>query len=114
VSPDRARVYYLLEVYLEGMHAQAGTMEASVTDPAGHVLASTPPVAVTVGAGGAVLQGQIPVEGLAPGAYALRVQARVGARTLERAAPFLVDSVDFMHPAPGEPGAVLPRLTYQE
>jgi hypothetical protein len=114
VSPDRARVFYLLEVYLEGMHAQAGTMKASVTDSAGHVLATTLPVAVTVGAGGAVLQGQMPVEGLAPGAYALRVQAKVGTRTLERAAPFLVDSAAFMHPAPDEPGAVPPRLTYQE
>jgi hypothetical protein len=114
VSPDRARVFYLLEVYLEGMHAQEGTMQATVTDPAGHVLASTPPVAVTVGAGGAVLQGQIPVDGLAPGAYALRVQAKVGTRTLERAAPFLVDSVDLMHPASGEPRVVLRRLTHQE
>jgi hypothetical protein len=114
VSRAQARVFYLLEVYLEGMHAQAGTMEASVTDPAGHVLASSLPVAVTVGAGGAVLQGQMPVEGLAPGAYALRVQAKIGARTVERAAPFLVDSTDFMHPVPGEPGAVPPRLTYQE
>jgi hypothetical protein len=96
------------------MHAQAGTMEASVTDPAGHVLASTPPVAVTVGTGGAVLQGQIPVDGLAPGAYALRVQAKVGARKLERAAPFLVDSADLTHATPGEPAVVLPRLTYQE
>jgi hypothetical protein len=111
VSPDRARVFYLLEVYLEGMHAQPGIMEASVADAEGHVLASTLPVAVTVGAGGAVLQGQIPVEGLAPGAYTLRVQAKVGARTLERAAPFLVDSVEFTHPAPG---VGLPRLTYQE
>jgi hypothetical protein len=114
LSRDGARVFYLLEVYLEGMHAQAGSMEASVTDPSGRVLASTLPVEVTVGAGGAVLQGQIPVEGLAPGAYALRVQAKVGARTLERAAPFLVDSVDLMHPTPAEPGVVPPRLTYQE
>jgi hypothetical protein len=95
------------------MHAQTGTMEASVTDPAGRVLASTLPVAVTLGPGGTVLQGQVPVEGLAPGAYALRVQAKVGARTLERAAPFLVDSADFIHPAPGEPG-VVPGLTYQK
>lgn len=114
VSPDRARVFYLLEVYLDGMHAQAGTMEASVTDPAGRVLASSRPVAVTVGAGGAVLEGQMPVEGLPPGAYALRVQAKVGARTVERAAPFRVDSTSFLHPAPGEAGAVPPRLTYQE
>jgi hypothetical protein len=113
VSADRARVFYLLEVYQEGMHAQAGTMKASVTDPAGHVLATSRPVAVTVGAGGAVLQGQMPVEGLPPGAYALRVQARIGARTVERAAPFVVDSTDFLHPAPGEGGGV-PRLTYQE
>jgi hypothetical protein len=111
VSRAQTSVFYLLEVYLEGMHTQAGSMVASVTDPAGHVLASSLPVAVTVGAGGAVLQGQMPVEGLAPGAYALRVQAKIGARTLERAAPFLVDS---MHPVPGEPGAVPPRLTYQE
>jgi hypothetical protein len=114
VSQDRARVFYLLEVYLQGMHSQAGTMQASVTDQAGHVLASSLPVAVTVAAGGAVLQGQIPVDGLAPGAYALQVRTKVGARTLERAAPFLVDSIDFTHPASGEPRVVLRRLMHQE
>jgi hypothetical protein len=114
LRPDRARVFFLLEVYLEGMHGQAGTMEASVTDPAGHVLGSTLPVAVTVGAGGAVLQGEVPVDGLAPGAYALRVKAKVGTQTLERAAPLLVDSADSTHTARGEPAVTLPRLSYQE
>ena len=111
VSPVRARVFFLLEVYLEGMQAQEGTMEARVTDSAGRVLVRTPPVAVAVAGGGAVLRGQVRVDGLAPGAYALRVQTRMGTRTLERAAPFLVDSLS---PAPRKPEVVMRRFRYQD
>jgi hypothetical protein len=107
VSPDQARVFYLLETYQGGMEGQAGTMEASVMDSTGRVLAHTPPVGVVMGAGGGVLRGQVGVEGLPPGTYALRIQAKVGGRALEREAPFLVDS---MRPAPREAAAVLQRL----
>jgi hypothetical protein len=110
VSPDEARGFYLLEVYDAGMEARAGTMAASVSDARGMVIMRTPTVGFVLGTGGAMLRGQVKLEGLQPGAYQLRVQVTVGGRALERSAPFVVDS---MRPAPREPLVVLRRLRYQ-
>lgn len=90
LSPSESRAYYLLEAYLPADSAAAGTMEAAITDQQGEVVVRTTPVPVALDPGGGVLRGQVNLEGLPPGRYAMRVRVRLGERELERAGEILM------------------------
>ncbi len=81
--------YYLLEAYNDGTE-QTGTMSVTILDAAGAALLQTPPSAVRVAAGGGILKGRVPLEGLPPGDYTLRVSLTLNGKTIERSAPLMM------------------------
>jgi GWxTD domain-containing protein len=86
LTPLRAVAHYLLEVYSE--EEATGTVTVAVRDRQGTTLVRTPPVPISVPAGGRVLTGQLDLEGLPPGSYDLAVETTIGDATVERLAPF--------------------------
>ncbi|HJP57155.1 MAG TPA: GWxTD domain-containing protein [Gemmatimonadales bacterium] len=88
LTPLRTRAYYLLEAYNHGELDQTGSMQVAVLDSASHTLTQTPPVAVRIGPGGGVLQGQLDLEGLPEGRYTMRVTVDRGGSKVERSATF--------------------------
>jgi len=86
LTPVRSKAYYLLEAYAET--ADTGAMQAVVMDSAGKVLVSTRPAPVRMGAGGAVLKGQLDLAGLPAGTYSLSVRLQLGGRMVTRSDQF--------------------------
>ncbi len=85
LTPLKSTAFYLLEVYTE--QADSGTMRVAITDSTGGVVVETPPNPVKTAAGGGVLRGQLNLEGLPAGEYALQVKVALsGGRTFEREA----------------------------
>jgi GWxTD domain-containing protein len=81
--------YYLIEAYNDG-EEQTGTMAVSLLDETGKALLQTPPNAVRVAGGGGLLKGRVPLEGLPPGNYVMKVVLTLGGRTTERSAPLVM------------------------
>ena len=86
LTPVRSKVYYLLEAYAET--ADTGAMQAVVMDSTGKALVSTRPAPVRMGAGGAVLKGQLDLAGLPAGTYSLSVRLQLGGRMVTRSDKF--------------------------
>jgi GWxTD domain-containing protein len=85
LTPLRAKVYYLIEVY--GERERAGSLSVVVKDSSGKVVTKTPAVPANVAAGGSVLQGQLDLTGLPPGDYTMAATLNLGGRIVERTAP---------------------------
>jgi GWxTD domain-containing protein len=81
--------FYILEAYNEGAE-QTGTMAVALLDETGKALLQTPPSAVRVASGGGLLKGRVPLEGLPPGQYTMKVLLTLGGRTTERSAPLMM------------------------
>ncbi len=88
VTPLRTKVFYLLEAYSD--REAKGTMAVSVVDSGGKQIVHTPPVAVTVAAGGSILKGQIDLAGLPPGSYTMAADLRLGDRSVKRSADLVM------------------------
>jgi len=86
LSPVRSRAFYLVEAYSEA--ADSGAMQAVVTDSSGKALVSTRPAPIRMGAGGAVLKGQLDLEGLPAGTYSLNVRLQLGGTMVSRSDQF--------------------------
>jgi GWxTD domain-containing protein len=84
LTPLRATVYYLLEVYSD--QAGDGEMSVAIQDSAGKVMTKTAPQAVEVTAGGSVLKGQLDLTGLPPGNYVMLTDLQFKGRTIRRSA----------------------------
>jgi GWxTD domain-containing protein len=84
LTPLRPTVYYLMEAYSAA--EQAGTMGVSIRDSAGKALVETPPLEVSVAAGGSMLKGQLDLTGLPPGDYTISSRLKMGGETIERSA----------------------------
>lgn len=91
LTPVRSRAYYLLEAY--SATPDSGSMSVSIRDSSGRAVISTPPVRVRVGAGGGVLRGQLDMEGLPAGRYALDVSVELGQQKIERSGTFTMTDV---------------------
>jgi GWxTD domain-containing protein len=85
LTPLRSHVYYLMEAY--SPTEQAGKMGVSIRDSAGRPMVQTPPLEVSVAAGGSVLKGQLDLTGLPPGDYTMISRLELGGETIERSAP---------------------------
>jgi GWxTD domain-containing protein len=86
LTPLRAQVFYLLEVYAD--REGDGTLSVSIRDSAGGTSMKTPSLPVKVTAGGSVLKGQLDLTGLPPGDYAMVADLQLGGRTIQRTAEF--------------------------
>jgi len=86
LTPVRARLFYLVEVY-PGQDATV-TMTARVLDDSGRVVVATPPRPVPVLAAGAVLRGQVDLTGLPAGHYRMSVALDEGGLVEERSDRF--------------------------
>jgi GWxTD domain-containing protein len=84
LTPLRASVYYLLEVYAD--RAGNGQMSVAIQDSTGKTLTKTAPQAVEVTAGGSVLKGQLDLTGLPPGSYVMRTDLQLNGRSIQRSA----------------------------
>ena len=91
LTPVRSKAYYLLEAY--SATADSGTMVVTIRDSLGKVVVSTPPVRVRIGSGGGVLRGQVDMEGLPAGRYALDVGVELSGQKIERSGSFLMTDV---------------------
>ncbi|TFG47570.1 MAG: GWxTD domain-containing protein, partial [Gemmatimonadales bacterium] len=91
LSPVRSKAFYLLEAYAEA--ADSGAMQVVVADSTGKVMVSTRPTPVRIAAGGAVLKGQVDLEGLPAGTYSLTVRLQLGGTMVTRSDRF--DMADF-------------------
>ncbi len=88
VTPLRSKVFYLLEAYSD--REAKGTMAVNVVDSAAKTIVHTPPVAVTVAAGGSILKGQLDLAGLPPGPYEMVTDLRFGDRSVKRSAELVM------------------------
>lgn len=84
LTPLRAKVFYLLEAYSDS--GETGTMSVAIQDSVGKTSIKTPEVAVTVAAGGSVLQGQLDLAGLPEGSYTMVASLKLGGESIERSA----------------------------
>ena len=88
ITPLRPAAYYVLEAYTSSQQDEAGTMDVSIVDGTGKSLLKTASTPVRVGPGGAILKGQVNLDGLPEGDYTLQVTVGLGGRTTQRAAKF--------------------------
>jgi GWxTD domain-containing protein len=86
LTPLRATVFYLLEVYAE--QESQGTLSVAIRDSTGKMSMKTQALPVKVTAGGSILKGQLDLTGLPPGNYIIMADLRLGGRTIQRAADF--------------------------
>jgi GWxTD domain-containing protein len=91
LTPLRSKAYYLLEAY--SATPDSGSMAVTIRDSLGKTVVSTPPVRVQVGAGGGVLRGQLDMEGLPAGRYALEVAVELGQQKVQRSGTFVMTDV---------------------
>jgi len=84
LTPLRATVYYLLEVYTD--QTGNGQMSVAIRDSAGKTVTKTAPQTVNVTAGGSVLKGQLDLTGLPPGSYVMLADLQFNGRTIQRSA----------------------------
>ena len=88
ITPQRSRVYYLLEIY--STRPDSGSLVVGVVDSSGQSLGSTAPSPIRVDAGGAVLRSQIDLGSLPPGEYTLTVDLGFDQWPVRRSAAFSV------------------------
>ncbi len=88
LTPLRPKVYYLMEAYARAQ--EKGSMTVTVAGTNGATLTKTPPVPITVDAGGSVLRGQLDLTGLPPGSYTLNADVKMGGRTIHRSAQLMM------------------------
>jgi GWxTD domain-containing protein len=88
LTPLRAKVFYLMEAYARGQ--EKGSMTVTVAGANGAALTKTPPVPITVDAGGSVLRGQLDLTGLPPGNYTLNADVTMGDRKIHRSAQLVM------------------------
>ena len=88
LTPLRPKVFYLMEAYAAG--EEKGSMAVTVAGSNGTPVTKTPPVPITVAAGGSVLRGQLDLTGLPPGGYTLNADVKVGGRTVHRSAELVM------------------------
>jgi len=86
LTPVRSRAFYLVEAYAEA--ADSGAMQVVVTDSSGKALVSTRPAPVRMAAGGAILKGQLDLEGLPAGSYRLNLRLQLGGTMISRSDQF--------------------------
>jgi GWxTD domain-containing protein len=91
LTPVRSKAFYLLEAYSTA--PDSGSMSVTIRDSAGRTVISTSPVTVKVGAGGGVLRGQLDLEGLPAGRYALDLSVQLGQQKIERSGNFTMTDV---------------------
>jgi GWxTD domain-containing protein len=91
LTPLRSKAFYLLEAY--SPTADSGSMMVSIRDSAGRKVVTTRPVPVRIGAGGGVLRGQLDMEGLPPGRYAMDVTVELVSQKIERTGGFTMADV---------------------
>ena len=85
-------IAFMLEVYSA---ADAEAMTAlEVRDPAGKQILAVPAFRQKINAGGGVVRGQLPLEGLPEGEYTLHATTTVAGQKLERSAPFAVGNLE--------------------
>lgn len=89
LTANKNEAFYLLEAYNDGSE-QTGSMSVSVIDETGQVLLQTAPSAVRVASGGGLLKGRVPLEGLPPGNYLLKLSLTLNGKTTERSAPLMM------------------------
>ncbi len=89
----RPNLAFLLEVYTNSEAIATTSLE--VRDQAGtEVVHRLTPFEQTVPAGGGVIRGMVPLEGLPEGHYQVVARVAIGGSTTERSAPFAVGSLD--------------------
>jgi len=88
LTPLRAKVFYLLEAYTN--QDGEGTLSVAIRDSAGKPTMQTQPLPVKVTAGGSVLKGQLDLTGLPPGGYTMIADLRLGGKTIQRTADFVM------------------------
>ena len=91
LTPLRSKAFYLLEAYSAA--PDSGSMMVTIRDSTGTTVVSTAPVRVKVAAGGGVLRGQLDMEGLPAGRYALDVSVELGQQKIERGGSFVMTDV---------------------
>src|SRR3954470_15797391 len=88
LTPLRAKVFYLLEAYTN--QDGEGTLSVAIRDSAGKPTMQTQPLPVKAPAGGSVLKGQLDLTGLPPGGYTMIADLRLGGKTIQRTADFVM------------------------
>jgi GWxTD domain-containing protein len=92
LTPLRATVYYLVEVYSGG--PLEGSMHLTVVDSAGKAIVRTSPVPVAVNAGGGILRGQMDLAGLPAGQYSMRFTLASGPDSVFESADFVMQGLE--------------------
>ncbi len=92
LTPLQSEAYYLIEAYSEA--AASGQLTASILGAGGNTILQTPPVAVSVPAGGGVLKGQLDLTGLPEGSYTMRVAVDLGGTASQREQPFTMAGLE--------------------
>lgn len=88
LTPLRATVFYLVEVYSADL--QNDTMNLIVRDSTGKKVVQSPPVPVTLAAGGGVLKGQMNLTGLPAGHYNVTLSLASGADSVSKTCDFVM------------------------
>ena len=91
LTPVRSKAFYLLEAY--SATPDSGSMMVTIRDSTSRSVVSTAPVRVKIGAGGGVLRGQLDMEGLPAGRYALEVKVELSQQVIERSGSFVMTDV---------------------
>ncbi len=94
LTPLRTHAYYLLEAYNPTELDQTGSMHVAVADSTGKTLTETRPVAVRIGPGGGLLKGQLDLEGLPAGRYAMTVSVDMNGKSVQRTAEFTMAGLE--------------------
>ena len=92
LTPLRPTAFYLLEAY--SAKEATGTLRMRVADSGGRTMISTAETPVQVPAGGGILKGQLDLDGLPPGDYAMVAALELDGRTVERSAGFTMAGLD--------------------
>ena len=85
LTPLRPKVFYLMETYARGGE-EKGSMTVTLAGSNGAAVTKTPPVPISLSAGGSMLRGQLDLTGLPPGTYTLNADVKVGDRVVHRSA----------------------------
>jgi GWxTD domain-containing protein len=86
VTPLRPKLFYLMEAYTPS--GDKGSLMVTVSDSAGGTLLKTPPVPITVAAGGSILKGQLDLTGLPPGEFTLTAEMSLTGQVVRRSGEF--------------------------
>lgn len=90
LTPQRTKLHYLIEAYLDGQSEQAGAMYVTIADASGRTVLRSMPAAVRVPAGGGILRGQLDLEGLPRGHFTMTVATKLANQLVERSSGFTV------------------------